>query len=87
MHDNEIKLSILRYLHNNPEAEDTLEAIALWWIMRDRYELRTLQVENIARTLVDEGFLIEKKGMRYTVNPERLNEISDLVKTQKEEPR
>ena len=82
MDDNEIKMSILRYLYKNPQAEDTLEAIALWWIMRDRYELRTMQVKNIARQLVAEGFLVEKKGERYAVNPERLTEISTLVADQ-----
>ena len=79
MDNEEIRLSILRYLCENPQAEDNLDAIVLWWLMKDRYALRKLQVGNITRQLVSEGLLLEKSGLRYAVNPERLEDIFDIV--------
>ena len=84
MNKDEIRLSILRYLSKNPKAEDTLEAVVLWWILKDRCELRTTQVETVTQQLVDEGLLLEKKGPRYAVNPERLHEVFNLVQDAKQ---
>lgn len=83
MDDNDIRASILRYLSANPDAEDTLHAITYWWIMRDRCELRAMQVKDVTDKLASEGLLIEKhsemRGLVYALNKDRLADIEAIV--------
>ncbi|HEV2763474.1 MAG TPA: hypothetical protein VGV38_10900 [Pyrinomonadaceae bacterium] len=55
----EIAHDILRYMRANPEAADTLEGIAEWWLHRKYSEesVREMLVE-----LVAEGVLAEFRG-------------------------
>ena len=41
----EIERAILRYLETYPEAKDTLEGIAQWWLWRELPEQRLRDVE------------------------------------------
>lgn len=50
---------LMRYTAENPEAADTLEGIAAWWL-GGRYSLP--EVRKILATLVDEGLFVEVEG-------------------------
>jgi len=71
--DREIAKAILRYLVNNPEAKDTLEGIADWWLEGERGK-RT-KVERAISFLVSQGLVLEtrRKGLRpyYQLRPRR----------------
>jgi hypothetical protein len=55
----QIAIQILSYLRKNPEAKDTAEGIAQWWVHED---IRV--VEKALHLLVAEG-VIEKKANTY----------------------
>ncbi len=84
MDENEIRMSILRYVDANPKAQDTLNNIAIWWVMLERYTYRQSQVSEEAHKLALEGLLVEKKTDEpwplYSANPKRLSDIRALVK-------
>lgn len=50
---------LMRYTSENPEAADTLEGIATWWL-GGRYSLP--EVRKILAELVDQGLLVEVEG-------------------------
>ncbi len=54
---------ILSYLKEHPEASDTFEGIAEWWIMRQRVRV---EVETLKKVLcqLTEGGLLEEFGKK-----------------------
>ena len=46
---------ILGYLRQNPEAGDTLEGIARWWLGQARIDISMKQVEEALEELVHQG--------------------------------
>jgi|WetSurMetagenome_2_1015567.scaffolds.fasta_scaffold227570_1 hypothetical protein len=63
--DDKIKqaaIQILLYLQKHPEAKDTAEGIAQWWIRED-----VKIVEKALQLLAEEG-VIEKKASTYRLN-------------------
>lgn len=50
---------ILRYTRENPEAADTLEGLAEWWL-HNRYPLA--KVREILAELIEEGLMVELEG-------------------------
>jgi hypothetical protein len=59
--DNKIKqvaIQILSYLRKNPEAKDTVEGIAQWWVHED-----VESVEKALRLLVAERVIENKNGI------------------------
>src|SRR5271170_2459571 len=59
--DQEIEQSILRYLSENPEAKDTLEGIAEWWLLREWAARKLPAVERVLRDLVARGVIAENR--------------------------
>lgn len=59
--EQEMAEAILSYLKEHPEASDTLEGIAEWWIMRQRVRV---EVDTLKRVLcqLTEGGLLEELG-------------------------
>jgi hypothetical protein len=53
--------AVLSYLADHPDAMDTLEGIAEWWIERERIRLDVLAVSRALGRLMDRG-VIEKVG-------------------------
>ena len=46
---------IARYLADHPDASDTAEGIARWWLTRQRYEDALSQVQQAVERLVSQG--------------------------------
>jgi hypothetical protein len=66
--ESELREAVLRYLDEHPEAMDTLEGIAAWWIMRDQVRVEVTAVSRVLQRLTGEGLLeaIEAGGVtRY----------------------
>ena len=62
---------LIRYTSENPEAADTLEGIAMWWL-GGKYP--TPEVRRILAELVDRGLLfeVEAKDMRTLYRRHRI---------------
>ena len=64
----ELELAVRRYLADHPEATDTTQGIAEWWLMREKLRV---DLEALIRTLgrlTDEGVLErigDGDGARY----------------------
>lgn len=79
----EIQLEILHHLAAHPEAEDTLEGIAEWWLLERTIERRLREVEAALERLVAEG-LLERRGgadarSRYRLSDRRGDEFPRLL--------
>jgi Fe2+ or Zn2+ uptake regulation protein len=57
--EDEIAQGILNYLRSHPEASDTLEGIAKWWLMRQRVSESTEVVQRVLERLRDQGLIRE----------------------------
>ncbi len=79
----DIASEILAYFAERPHAQDTLEGVAGWWLLRQRIESRTAQVKAALDELVKEGYIVERRGgdrrTRYAVDRRRLEEIRGLL--------
>lgn len=52
-----IKQRVLQYIHEHPNAADTIDGIVQWWVGG---EFSDAEVEEVVRELVDEKMLAEK---------------------------
>jgi hypothetical protein len=79
----ELACAILRYLETYPEAKDTLEGIAQWWLWRELPEQLVGEVEQAVSLLVSRGLLLETRrgGIPpyYGLNPQRRQVIARLL--------
>ena len=57
----EIAEEILNHLHQNPQAQDTLEGIVQWWLPA-RMSSGSAQIKDALDELVDEGLITEHVG-------------------------
>jgi len=53
--------AILKYLAEHPQASDTLEGIAEWWIMRQQIKVEINKLKKVLQRLTERG-LLEKIG-------------------------
>ncbi len=71
----EISQEILQYLRKHPDASDTLEGIAEWWLLSQRITHTLKRVRTAVLELLEEGWIIEIKGenstIRYRLNPNK----------------
>ena len=77
-----IERHVLRYLFDNPRAQDTLEGIADWWVQEICVEERFQEVLTTVTELVDEGLLVEDRVgliLRYQLAPDRLDEVRERI--------
>jgi len=81
----QIGYRILKYLVENPNAQDTLEGIVEWWLL-DR--LTTSNVDKVRKALselVSAYLVLERQAKEsrtyYKINPRKLKEISDHLQT------
>lgn len=57
--ESDVYRAVVGYLDENPEAMDTLDGIAEWWVMRQRIRTSVTTVARVVRRLVSEGTLEE----------------------------
>jgi hypothetical protein len=58
-HEEKLAEAILKYLAEHPQASDTLEGIAEWWIERQRIRAEVTNVTKVLRRLIESGLLEE----------------------------
>jgi hypothetical protein len=57
--DQGIALAVLSYLQEHPDAKDTLEGIAQWWLLRQCSERRLAEVKRGVSVLLAQGLIVE----------------------------
>jgi hypothetical protein len=86
-----ISSEILAYLLEHPQAQDTLEGIAQWWLMEQRIKQVISEVKSAIKELVQEGLVLEQEGAdgqaRYRINLEKKAQIRGRLKQGKRRPR
>jgi hypothetical protein len=60
--ENDLARCLLDYLEEHPQATDTLEGIAEWWVMREQVRVDVKMLERVLRRLTEQGFLEETHG-------------------------
>ncbi len=80
---NELERKLLRYLVDHPEARDTLEGIAKWWLLEQEIREEKTKVQEALAGLVAKGFVVEERmedGRRvFGMNEERREAITRLI--------
>jgi hypothetical protein len=56
-HEDELADIVLGYLAEHPDASDTLEGIAEWWIMRQRTRVEVTKLAKVLRHLTESSLL------------------------------
>ncbi|HEX9671581.1 MAG TPA: hypothetical protein VGC93_19085 [Thermoanaerobaculia bacterium] len=73
---------ILSYLADNPEANDTVEGIAEWWLLDREIRDQTARVERALAGLAAAGWLVASRTTgsptRYRLNPARTADVAAL---------
>ncbi len=79
--------AILEYLHEHPDAQDTLAGIAEWWLPDEKTKARLTIVKAALHQLAAEGLVLERRSKdsqtHYRINGQRLQEIEKLVRRPK----
>jgi len=82
--ETEIARAILHYLQVHPDAKDTLEGIAQWWLLKEWTERKFQQIEASISQLVSRGLLVERRreGLPpyYWLNGAKQDEISKILR-------
>lgn len=60
--DNTLEKCILDYLQNHPDACDTLEGAAKWWVMSQQVTNTTLAVRDVLVLLKKKGIVEERES-------------------------
>jgi hypothetical protein len=80
----QIVYDILMYLVENQRAKDTLEGIVEWWLLDRIIKSQTMRVREALAELVERGWVLKEVGedsrIRYSINAEKLEEISSFLK-------
>jgi hypothetical protein len=53
---------VLAYLAEHPQATDTLDGIAEWWVMREQVRIDVNLLEQVLHSLTEQGLLEEIHG-------------------------
>lgn len=81
-----IAKQILAYLSRNPEAQDTLEGIAGWWLMEERIRESLVETQSALDDLAAARLVVVRKGADgkgyYQINPERVAEVQAFCGSQ-----
>jgi hypothetical protein len=76
---------LLGYLHSNPDAKDTAEGIANWWLRARGINVDQRDVSEALNDLVARDWLIRRQNMSgyqiYGMNPARRMELQQLFKS------
>lgn len=70
---------VLTYLVAHPQAQDTMEGIAEWWLLEQRIRNAVADVEAALSELVAKGFLVARRGADgrtyYGLNRDKEREV------------
>ncbi|MBW0001697.1 MAG: hypothetical protein JO015_21585 [Verrucomicrobia bacterium] len=53
---------VLAYIVRHPQAQDTVEGIAEWWLLEQQIHRAVSEVETALSQLMAKGFLIARRG-------------------------
>ena len=75
---------VLAYLVRHPQAEDTAEGIAEWWLPKERNRHAILDVEGALSELARDGFLVARQcrdgRTYYRLNRDREQEVRQRLR-------
>jgi hypothetical protein len=78
-----ISFDILDYLAEHPDAQDTADGIAQWWILERCVKRHAPLVNEAIQYLVERGFIVGRMAkdsqIHYRINPRKAEEISLLL--------
>lgn len=70
---------VLTYLSTHPQAQDTVEGIVAWWLLKQRILHQTRQVKAVLAELVARDWVLERRDLNgrvsYRVNKLKAQEI------------
>jgi hypothetical protein len=74
-------LEILLYLENQPHAQDTLDGVLDWWLLRNRM-VKVSEVKTALRQLVEDDWLLVRRTMNgralYRLNQSKAPSLRGL---------
>src|SRR5258707_4363549 len=85
MADQKLKIAhrILKYLVENPHAQDTPEGIVEWWLLDRFTKSNEARVKEALDELVTAGLVLARRGKEsrtyYKINRRKLKEISAVL--------
>lgn len=78
-----VEHDVLSYLLEHPKADDTVEGIVEWWLLKQEVQRRMAMVKEVLKELVHKGFVVEtprKDGrLHYRLNPGKRKEVQQLI--------
>jgi len=81
----QIGYCVLKYLVENPNAQDTLEGIVEWWLLDCLTMSNVNKVREALAHLVAAHLVMERKGKEsrtyYKINSHKLKEISERLQS------
>ncbi len=87
MEKSEVAKAILAYLADHPDAQDTLEGIAHWWLLERQISYHLALVQEAVEDLVQQGLILENRSTGsqpgYRLNLDRLEEIQSVFRKSK----
>jgi hypothetical protein len=85
-----VALQILGYLSTHPNAQDTAEGIAEWWLMEQRVRCRVREVKRALVELVAEGVVVERTArdgrVHYRLKPRERKTMARRIGGTPDEP-
>lgn len=83
---NPLAYDILAYLNEHGDAQDTVEGIAEWWLLRQSISRCASNVEETLDGLVEAGLLLRQRAadsrVLYQLNRGRAQEVRRLLAQQ-----
>ena len=83
MEESLIAQDILSYLLRHTAAEDTVEGIVEWWLLEEKIEHRTKEVQRVLDEMVVKELIVARESkdlkIHYRINKRNLNKIRALV--------
>jgi hypothetical protein len=82
--ESQVAQEILRYLIEHPDAKDTFEGIAEWWLLERTIQQQKLEVKLELIELAARKLILERRGndghVYYRVNPRKKKQIAALIR-------